>query len=92
MAIKPGTYCEVTLVNTSIESLLAQKDTVGQLTICQNNYLVFESNDKSTPLIANLSLGDFSVPSSNELWIRCDDGEATFRRPYGNPLWDCEKS
>lgn len=92
MAIQPGSYTEVTVKNTNIEELQPFAEIHGVLHVYQNNYIVFECNQTRVPLLVNLSLGDFSVPSSDELWIRCDAGEATFRRPYGNPLWECEKS
>ncbi len=93
MAIHPGTYTEVTIASTTIDELKPFVGMQGTLCVSQNNYVIFGfgCNEARVPLFANLSLGDFSVPSCNELWIQCDMGEATFSRPCINPLWEMEK-
>lgn len=93
MAIQPGQYENITLQSANIVELIPFLGATGKLHVYQNNYIVFEVfNGKAQriPLFVNLALGDFSLPSSRELWVRTNDGEATFDRPYSNPLWKME--
>lgn len=92
MAIQPGAYTDVTIAHTTVEELKPFVGMQGTLCVHQNNYVLFECGETRLPLFANLSLGDFSVPNCNELWIQCDMGDAKFSRPCINPLWEMEKS
>lgn len=92
MAIKCGNYEKVLLRNSSIEELSPFVGEYGLLIVYPNNHLVFQTNQERKHLWVTMSLGDFFVPSSNELWVKCDNGEATFCRSYSNPLWELEKS
>lgn len=86
MAIQPGTFENIYLKSTTIQKLDAYIGKMGRLLIFQNNYVVFEIDNQTFPIFVNLSLGDFSVFGSNELWVRCENGEAIFRRIYPNSL------
>lgn len=91
MAIKSGRYDNVLLAHTLIDELLEYQNKHGTLLINENNIIIFEIDGKRFPLLIISSLGDFSVPSSNELWLGTDQGEILFKREYANPLWEFEK-
>jgi hypothetical protein len=92
MAIQPGKFENTFLKSTTIQMLDDYIGKMGRLLIFQNNYIVFEIDNQTFPLFVNLSLGDFSIFGSNELWVRCEQGEATFQRIYQNPLWEFERN
>lgn len=92
MAIKEGNYNNITIKHTTVNTLLPYIGKQGVLHIYQNNNLVFELDEERIPIYVNKSLGDFSVPSSNELWIESNSGETMFTRSYSNPLWEFEKA